>query len=107
MKVPIITADDIKDWFSRHGVDVGLPDETIEEVARLGNVHSQENEDKRERDRLKHLKPSNKGELESSHESGDQTRRSDDDGSTPSSGNTLSVYPMRQPAPEREADKHE
>lgn len=57
MKLPEITPAHIKDWFRRHGRDIGLPDEIIEEVARRGNAHSQELEDQRERDRLKHLKP--------------------------------------------------
>lgn len=91
-QLPVISASDIKDWWTRHGQDIGLDDPTVEEIAARGNARAQRLEDEREAARMKHLR----------QESGDHSRRVIDDGSTPSPGNSLPIYPIKCPAPMKE-----
>lgn len=64
MKLPEISAADIKNWWKRHDQDIGLPDDVIEDIAARGNARAQRLEDDREANRQKHLKPSDSNEVE-------------------------------------------
>lgn len=58
MKLPEISAADIKDWFARRAEPLTLDDEVIEEIAARGNARAQALEDERELARQKHaIKP--------------------------------------------------
>lgn len=79
-KLPEVTAKHIKDWWTRHGNDIELPDKVIEDIAARGNARAQRLEDEREAAKQKHSSNEIKGGT--TNDSENKSKKSEEDSQT-------------------------